>query len=184
MKRIERLTVDKLVEKGYLNKSKVKYFYGNKKRNSKLEFIYFSVRTGEGVSGVWHIAWIGDFIPHEWLSEQWEDLHQAKNVCLVDYGNIRSSNRLIGYFLSHYFTKQDEIKHISWSWRWLRKDAVGKWKKMVKGEGIIKAIFVWDYMMKNKMENPPPGQVTLEGNMAEHPYWVRGYIKKNKEFRI
>jgi len=34
------------------------------------------------------------------------------------------------------------------------------------------------------MENPPPGQVTLDGDIAEQPYWVRGFIRKNKEFRI
>jgi len=34
------------------------------------------------------------------------------------------------------------------------------------------------------MENPPNGQITLEGDMAEQPYWVRGYIRKNMEFRI
>lgn len=184
VKRIERLTINKLIKNGYLNKSKIKFYYGEKDRDERLEFIYFSVRTGEGVSGVWHIARFGDFIPHQWLSEQWEELHQAKNVSLVDHGNVKSSNRLVGYFLSHYFRNQDEIKHISWSWRWLRKGSVRKWKKMVRDEGIVKAILIWDYMMRNKMENPPPGQVTLDGNMAEQPYWVRGYIRKNRKFRI
>jgi hypothetical protein len=70
------------------------------------------VRTGEGVSGVWHIAWFWDFIPHQWLSEQWEELLQAKNVSLVDHGQVRSAKRLVGYFLSHYFKGQDKIKHI------------------------------------------------------------------------
>ena len=184
VKRIERLTIKKLIKKGYLEESKVKHYYGKKEWNEPLEFIYFSVRTGEGVSGVWHIAWFGDFIPHKWLSEQWDELHQAKNVSLVDHGKIRSSHKLVGYFLSHYFKGQDKIKHISWSWKWLKKGSVGKWKKMVKNEGIVKAIFIWDFMMKNQMENPPPGQVTLDGNMAEYPYWVRGFMQKNKEFRV
>ena len=55
---------------------------------------------------------------------------------------------------------------------------------MVKNEGIIKAVFIWDYMMKNQIENPPPGQISLDGDLAEHPYWVRGYIQKNRDFRI
>ena len=184
IKRIERLTINKLVNNGYINKSKIKFYYDDKDPSSKLEFIYFSVRTGEGVSGVWHIAWFGDFIPHQWLSEQWEELHNAKNVSLVDHGTVQSSRRLVGYFLSHYFRNQDQIKHISWSWKWLRTGSVGKWKRMVKDEGIIKAIFLWNYMMNNKMENIPPGQISLDGEMAEQPYWVKGYMKKNREFRI
>ena len=40
------------------------------------------------------------------------------------------------------------------------------------------------YMMVNQMENPPLGQITLEGDMAEQPFCVQGYIKKNNEFRI
>ena len=38
--------------------------------------------------------------------------------------------------------------------------------------------------MKNQMDDSPPGQITLDGEMAEHPYWVQGFMKKNKEFRI
>lgn len=152
VKRIERLTVNKLIKKGYLEESKVKHFYRKKDRDEPLDFVYFSVRTGEGVSGVWHIAWFGDFIPHQWLSDQWEALHKAKNVSLIDHGSVRSSHKLVGYFLSHYFKGQDKIKHISWSWKWIRKGAVGKWKKMVKKEGIVKAIFIWDYMINHQME--------------------------------
>jgi len=39
--------------------------------------------------------------------------------------------------------------------------------------------FVWYHVMKNKMDNPPSGQGTIEGGMAEQPYWVRGYIRKD-----
>jgi hypothetical protein len=106
VKRIERLTVNKLIKSGYIEESKAEYYYGQKDWDEPLELIYFSLRTGEGVSGVWHIAWFGYFIPHQWLSEQWEELHQAKNVSLVDHGKVKSSKRLVGYFLSHYFKGQ------------------------------------------------------------------------------
>jgi hypothetical protein len=184
IKRIERLTIRKLIKDGYIEGSKITQYYGKKGWDDPLEFTYFSVRTGKGVSGVWHIARFGVFIPHKWLSEQWGELHQAKNVSLVDQGNVKSPKRLTGYFLSHYFRGQDKIKHISWSWKWLHRGAVGKWRKMVKTEGIVKAIFIWDYMMENQMEIPLPGQITLDGDMAEYPYWVRGFFRKNKDFRI
>ena len=48
----------------------------------------------------------------------------------------------------------------------------------------FQTIFIWDHTMKNQMENPPLGQITLDGDMAEHPYWVRGFMEKNKGFMI
>ena len=105
IKRIERLTIHKLIKMGYLEGSKVTHYYGKKGWDEPLEFIYFSVRTGEGVSGVWHIAWFGDFIPHQWLSEQWDELHQAKNVSLVDHGTCEICKKTYWLFFIPLFQR-------------------------------------------------------------------------------
>jgi hypothetical protein len=62
-----------------------------KKSGKMVRFEYCKVKTNEG-NWVLHVIFRGEYIPQEWLSKTWEELHGAKIVYIEKlYGNSEDS---------------------------------------------------------------------------------------------
>jgi hypothetical protein len=76
---------------------------------------YWKIRTNEG-NGVLHIIFRGKFIPQQWLSEQWADIHKSP---IVDIRSLRETRkeltRIVFYLVGNYLSKQS-FEHMSWGY--------------------------------------------------------------------
>lgn len=150
--RIRRKTPLELSEEGYVERKKLHYYYPGKRLTEGLKFDYFRVRvSSEGVSGVIHILYFGDYIPQEWLSNAWEDLTGSAYVvdiraCKRGVGNTR---RLSAYCISQYVASQKGEKHFSWSWGWCFRGFVWAWRMFMKYLGPKRALFMWHKLLKD-----------------------------------
>ena len=80
---------------------------------------YFKLKTAEG-NGVLHIIYWGRFIPQEWLSRAWSEIHQSSIVDIRSAYCKRGQNvkGFVGYLLTNYLTKQP-ILCMSYGLAWL-----------------------------------------------------------------
>lgn len=125
-KRIRRLTVRSLVNSGYLSKRQASFFYGAEKKgfwDKCFCFDFIRVRTDEGVSGVFHLLYFGEFIPQKWLFDSWKDIlgvdHMVKHSVDIRQckSSIYDSKRLARYCVSQYVAGQDKyVKFYSSAW--------------------------------------------------------------------
>lgn len=110
---------------------------------------YFKLKTAEG-NGVLHIIYWGNFIPQNWLSHAWEQIHKSEVVDIRSaYGNKNTKVKgLVGYLLTDYLTKQPIIR-MSYGWKWAWKglakswDHVRKSQKFLRRAGSMKDEAVW-----------------------------------------
>ena len=58
-------------------------------RKFRFKMKYWKIRTNEG-NGVLHIVFGGKYIPQEWLSEQWADIHKSP---IVDIRSLRETRK-------------------------------------------------------------------------------------------
>jgi len=111
-------------------------------------FKYIKIETWEGVCGVLHILFYGDFIPHSWLSRQWSDIAGAPNVWIKKV----SPGRAASYVVSQYCTDQGTyFKAYSWCQDWLFRGAVGVWLDIVKKFGYGPALEFWRGCMQGAL---------------------------------
>lgn len=98
---------------------------------------YYCLRTTEG-NGVLHILYWGHFIPQEWISEKWKQIHDASIVDIRKcYTNRRTVNGIVGYLLTHYL-KNQPIKRMSYGWRWAWLGFCKSWKNVKDTYGSLK----------------------------------------------
>ena len=91
--------------------------YGEKPR-------YFKVVTNEGPQGVIHCFWAFRpalvapmFIPHEWLSAQWSEIHGAPIVWIRRVGGRgNDSQRVAKYSISQYATGGQGTSYVRGDW--------------------------------------------------------------------
>lgn len=127
-KRIKRLTPLKLVQSGYINYNSLHYYYPNCKLGQHFDFEYLKVRTSEG-NGVLHIVFKGEYIPFEWLCDQWDDIH---NSPITDIKIVKKNKKMARYLVTQYMSGQDMFIRYSWSWGWVYRGFVGMWKFFIK----------------------------------------------------
>lgn len=117
-KRIKRLTVYSLIDAGYLSKKQASYFYGAERKgfwDRRFRFEFIRVRTAEGVAGVFHLLYFGQYIPQEWLFDNWKECLQVDVMVKhsVDIRQCRNfvydSKRLARYCVSQYVAGQDKF---------------------------------------------------------------------------
>ena len=89
---------------------------------------HFQVRTNEG-HGVLHIFWAWKekrpgfrsrsfYIPQDWLSRAWEEIHGAKIVWICRLKNSKKSVKAVSaYAVSQYCAEQNGFQRMSWSWK-------------------------------------------------------------------
>ena len=102
------------------------------------KFDYMKFRTNEG-HGVLHVLYVGSFIPQKWLSQNWNEIHEAY---IVDIREVKDDKRMVYYLISNYLVKQSFVR-MSWSNGWVFKGFVGWWKKFVQHYGYPLCIEKW-----------------------------------------
>jgi len=153
--RIKRMTPARLVREGYLDASKLHYYYPNKAISEPLKMEYLKVETREG-NGVLHAVFFGDYLPYAWLSHVWSLVHDGSwNVHVSSTrGGIRSPRRVSSYILRQYIQNQNAHVRTSWNQKWVFRGFVQKWKSLLKDRPFEDALNAWDVMMERHMERP------------------------------
>lgn len=165
--RIRRLTPARLVKMGYIELKDVKKYYPNKPLNEPLRFEYLKVETAEGVAGVLHVLYFGDYIPQKWLSDVWKEI--TGTAYIVDIrackDPVKSPKRLARYCVAQYVSGQTAFIRFSWSWGWVGKGFVKVWRILLKevDYDIKRAIALWEKLLSGesftigfKLFKPPP----------------------------
>ena len=165
--RIRRLTPLRLIKMGYVKPNDVRKYYPNKPLNQPLKFEYIKVETDEGVEGVLHVLYFGDYIPQKWLSDAWKEI--TGSAYIVDIrackDPVKSPKRLARYCVAQYVSGQSAFIRYSWSWGWVGKGFVKVWKILLKelNYDIKKAIALWEKLLSgeslilgSKLFKPPP----------------------------
>jgi hypothetical protein len=136
-KSIKRLTVNSLINDGYLSKSQARYFYGSKDNwDKQFKFDYLKVTTTESNGCVFHILYFGEYIPQLWLYNKWCEYQGIYSITLnsVDIrqceNKIYDQKRLARYCVSQYVSGQDEFLTFSWSWSWVYNGFVKDWNSI------------------------------------------------------
>jgi hypothetical protein len=126
--RINRLTVKHLVENGYMTNNQAIRKYGRENQRLTFRFDYFKVVTNEG-NGVIHIIYDGQYLPYNYLVDNWNDIHNSWNVNiqLVDDLN-KDDMRTTNYLVSQYVTNQNcTYSRYSMSKNWYSSFDRGVW---------------------------------------------------------
>ena len=165
--RIRRLTPLRLIKMGYIELKDVRKYYPNKSLNEPLKFEYLKVETDEGVAGVLHVLYFGDYIPQKWLSDAWKEI--TGTAYIVDIrackDPVKSPKRLARYCVAQYVSGQTAFVRFSWSWGWVGKGFVKVWRTLLKevGYDIKRAIALWEKLLSGesftigfKLFKPPP----------------------------
>lgn len=104
--RIERLTPWKLYKYGYLTRKQLPHFYGRESYNKMFGKIdYLQVFTNEG-NGVIHILGRFPYLPYNYLSSEWFDIHLSYNVNITKIKLDFEAKNTASYIVSQYIANQ------------------------------------------------------------------------------
>ena len=94
-------------------------------------FEYFAVRetTASGLIHI-HLLYRGPFIPQEWLSNAWAEIHQASVVWIKHVDLKRDSKKKIASYLVKYLAK-DPLGRFWASWNWVFRGFVWFWRMII-----------------------------------------------------
>ncbi len=107
---------------------------------------YWKIRTNEG-NGVLHIVFRGKYVPQEWLSAQWADIHRSP---IVDIRRLfETANGLKGicfYLIGNYLCKQS-FERMSWGYSWVFPAFVSCWKRLIEKHGFKRGLELWNKLL-------------------------------------
>jgi len=134
-KRIIRMTPLKLVKLDFIRANEAHIYFPSKPIGEIFEFEYCKVETSEG-GGVLHILFKGDYIPRQWISDQWNEIHNGS--WHVDIRLCKDYHA--SYVVNQYLSGQNVFERYSWSWGWVYKGFVKQWYEFRKyfSEPLIK----------------------------------------------
>ncbi len=173
--RISRYTDHHGRRKDYLilpEKKRV-YAYKDKGRDEPFRFDYFKMLTGEGVAGVFHIPYFGEFLPQEWVKDNWEDITGASIVDIrATKEQVHNAKKLAHYMLTQYVAGQDSIKRISWSQYWAFPGFVKVWEEFRELWPFKEALKKWVLLLTR-------GWYCEESDKA--PLWYKEFVARDEE---
>ena len=112
-----------------------------------VEYIWVRELTKSGLEHM-HVIIRGPYIPQDWLSRNWEDIHGAK---VVHIEMIWNPSMVVKY-MAKYMTK-DMVGRFGYSWGWIFRGAANVWKKLCRyvfglGGGISELLVLWDSILE------------------------------------
>lgn len=109
---------------------------------------YWKIRTNEG-NGVLHIIYRGKYIPQQWLSKQWADIHKSPVVDIRSLYETRKGLTGIAFYLvGNYLTKQS-FERMSWGYSWVFPAFVSSWKRLIEKYSFKRALFLWNLLLRS-----------------------------------
>ena len=179
-RQIKRLTPQNLIDNGYISNKQKGYYYGAESEDLKLfkELQYFKVHTDEG-NGVIHSVMRSPYIPFEYISDLWMDLHLTWNINIQNIELDKfSPERTAGYVVAQYCSGKQGSNYLysSQSKNWVYSGANKEWKDLVKmgmrdtskyqqyriDRGIKSGIFRWCHPYYEKKEAKKNLHKTIE----------------------
>jgi hypothetical protein len=131
------------------------YFLSDEERRKrktigqKVRFEYCKVKTNEG-NWILHVVFRGEYIPQDWLSTTWEELHGAKIVYIEKlHGN---SKRMAAYLATQYLSLQEATyTRMSYSFGWVCRGFVKRWHHLWEVLGERESVLVyWECLLRSK----------------------------------
>jgi len=109
---------------------------------------YCKINTSEG-NGVIHALFVGAFIPQEWISKAWSEIHGGSMV--VDIREVRlrkkSDVKSMGRYLVSQYLARQSYERMSNSWGWVFRGFVGVWRGLVSRHGVKLALVIWNHLL-------------------------------------
>jgi len=135
-RQIKRLKPQDLIDNGYITNRQSGQYYGAGSEELKVfeNLQYFKVHTSEG-NGVIHSVMRSPYIPFEYISDVWMDLHltwniNIQNIQLDKYSPERTASYIVAQYCS---SKQgSDYLYSSQSKNWVYTGANKEWKDLVK----------------------------------------------------
>ena len=110
-----------------------------RRRYGEFEFLKVVEWTKSGLEHL-HILFRGPYIPQEWISSTWEEIHGAKITYVEE---VKGTRATIANYLTKYIVKGEE--RFNWSKNWVYPGFVGDWKAILrKTETVKEAVQVWN----------------------------------------
>ena len=166
------------------------YAYKGRGLTEPFKFDRLKVSTGEGVEGVYHIVYFGDFIPQRWLKDNWRDITGAEVVDIrASKKGVYNPSRLARYLIGQYFANQSSLKSYSCSKDWVFKGFVRVWRSLMELYPFPQALAMWNTLLSRgwlsfEKYEPPPMEVRTQALMWKkyrarvrlHPRHLGGFI--------
>ena len=109
---------------------------------------YWKIRTNEG-NGVLHVIFRGKYIPQEWLSVQWADIHKSPVVDIRSlYETRKGLTGIVFYLVGNYLAKQS-FERMSWGYSWVFPAFVSSWRRLVEKYGFKRGLELWNKLLCN-----------------------------------
>jgi hypothetical protein len=165
-KRIIRYSPYRLYREGYISHKKMISKYGRDNLFKKLTFDYFKVETSEG-NGVLHILYRGDYLPYNFLVDNWSDIHNSFDIHImnVDLSDCQSASC---YVVGQYVSSQGSAYvRSSQSWNWVFRGFRSCWRDLlnnVKSRCFYNPI-ADKYYLNRKEVNPVKLAIPLWENL-------------------
>ena len=162
--RIRRKTAYKLFKEGYLKKGDLR------KYNSLLEplkFEYIKIETWEGVEGVYHVLYFGDYLPWGWLTEVWEELTGTAKVVWIraTRKGVSNEKKLASYCVSQYVAGQNKYVRFSCSSGWAFRGFISLMRFFIKELGFERGIKALNTLIETCRIRVYGEWFILEGNL-------------------
>jgi hypothetical protein len=107
---------------------------------------YWKIRTNEG-NGVLHIIFRGKYIPQQWLSKQWAEIHKSPIVDIRSLYETRKGLTGIAFYLVGNYLAKQNFERMSWGYSWVFPAFVSSWKCLVEKYGFKQALYLWDRLL-------------------------------------
>lgn len=126
--RVKRMNVTKLVQQGYVSSKDIRRYFPSRNLLKCFDFEYFKVTTNEG-NGVCHVLYRGEYLPYNYIVDNWMDIHNSWDVNIKLIRNHdKDLNKTSSYVVSQYVSHQEcSFVRSSQSWNWVCRGYRSVW---------------------------------------------------------